>query len=763
VFLPEGIVTCQGGIGVGGFSLFLDAKKVGIPQFASLLPRQDITGAVDFTGNVGGDYDLWDVDGTFALADLTMPGFSRIARVDGSGRVQKLPADPEGEVQLAATGIESSLVPVQVVRGGVRFANGVYTMDQVYVGIDSTEFLEFSLEARDDEEGRVFTMRDLLIFHGGSTSSSPGAVVLRERYGSWSLEESSLSFARGTVTARGEFTGGSDILVELSAAGIDLYEAGQFLRLEHDLEGVLESELTISGTREEPRMSVSLRALDVYLEGALVDSVNASASYANHILLVEGFSIWKGPLETNGSFNIPIDLALASRKSRLDAGRKLLGEMNIDLPLNLVNLVNEDFRASGGFCRAVISVSGTAGEPRWTGSGEIVDGSGLYIPTNSYFESMSAAFRMSSDSLVVESLRAASGEGEIKGSGVILLEGMRLEAMNFGLRLDDYQVHQVKYVTDLTLDGDLVLEGTPKDPLLHGILELRNGEISIPFGGARREGTNGRVMTFPLRLDITLSSGESLWFRNKQANVEMDFSLSLRDGPQGVRVSGEIWMERGYYLFNGRKFDVEEGTVRFAGSTVINPLLDVNASRIVRGRIQTDPESPPEMVENEMRLHIGGYYDEVDFQIEILDDTGTVLPVSREEAFTLLLLDMTKQEYDLQQTFYRERVGNQVMNFMGHQAASLLQDASPLDVITVDTELFSPGTGQESASVSVGKYFARRVFLSYSQDIINPSINNITVEYGLRKRMFIVGEIGQADAAQQAQYYSIDFKYRFKY
>jgi hypothetical protein len=37
------------------------------------------------------------------------------------------------------------------------------------------------------------------------------------------------------------------------------------------------------------------------------------------------------------------------------------------------------------------------------------------------------------------------------------------------------------------------------------------------------------------------------------------------------------------------------------------------------------------------------------------------------------------------------------------------------------------------------------------------------VEYGLRKRMFIVGEIGQADAAQQAQYYSIEFKYRFKY
>jgi hypothetical protein len=757
LLLPEGAVDCRGGIGVDGFSLFLDTRNMGLTQFARLFPRQDISGALDFNGNVGGGYDSWDLEGTFVLADLTIPGLSRVARLEGNGRIEGFPADPRGEAHIEAKGIEASIIPLETVRADVRLERGLYSMDQMYVGIDSTEFLEFSLEVREEEGGHSFTLRDLLVFHGGNTSSSPGALVLRERDGTWLLEESSLAFAGGTITARGEFASGKDLLLELTMAEIDLYQASQFLRLEHTLEGKFSSELSASGSLEEPRMSMSLLALDVYLEGALVDSVWASASYANRILFIDSFRIWKGELETEGSLNLPLDLALAARETRLDSSGKFFGEMSIDLPLNLVNLVQKDFRASGGSCRADLSLSGMAGEPRWSGSGEITGGSGLYIPTNSYFDSMDAAFHLRSDSLVVESLRAASDQGEIRGTGVLLLKGFRLEHFQFALHLEDYEIHQVKYVPDLTLEGDLVLEGAPREPLLRGFLELKNGEISIPFGGERREGARDRVITFPIALSVTLDSGENMWFRNKQANVEMDFSLSLRDGPGGVRVSGQIVTERGYYLFNGRKFDIEEGSVRFAGSTVINPILDVNASRIVRGRIQPDPQSPPESVENEMRLHVSGYYDEVEFEIEILDATGAVLPVSREEAFTLLLLDMTKEEYDQQFTYYRERVGNQVMNFMGHQAASLLQDASPLDVITVDTELFAAG-GMESAKVSVGKYFARRFFLSYSQDIIDPSINNIAVEYGLRKRMFIVGQTNS-----RGNEYSIDFKYRFKY
>ena len=95
---------------------------------------------------------------------------------------------------------------------------------------------------------------------------------------------------------------------------------------------------------------------------------------------------------------------------------------------------------------------------------------------------------------------------------------------------------------------------------------------------------------------------------------------------------------------------------------------------------------------------------------------------------------------------------------MTQQAASLIQEASPLDVITIDTELFSGEAGGESAQISVGKYLARKFYVSYSQDIIEPNVNNFSVEYGLRRRMFIVGHTNS-----KGDQFNINFKYRFKF
>ncbi len=757
ISFPRGAAACSGTIFTGGMALDIIGRRVDIEQFPSLLPDEDLSGYLDFEGWIQGDYDRFDIEGNYVLHSLSERDRLKAAVVEGSCRVADFAGVPEGEVSVDARDIDLAGLGLESVETDIRITGDDYVMRNVFVRIDSTKFLEFSLDLESAGNSTVLSLSDLTIFHAGNASSSPGAVVLRKEPDRWVLEESELQFAGGRLLGHGVLKDDRTVDLEVSADSIGFYRTSQFFQVGRQLEGRFSSSVRMNGTLDEPIMSMTLQADDVYLEDTHVDSVSLEASYASRMLFIDEVALWKGDHRSRGTLNLPVDLALAGRADRLDHDGELFGELIVDIPLTFVNLLDSDLRASGGTIAASVWIGGTAGEPVWNGASEIRSGSGLFIPTNTYFDGIHAVFHMGEDTLFVDSFEASSMGGAVQSSGYVGFSGLSPGGMRFEIHLRDYGVHQIKHVAELSLDGDLVLERRrDRGMILRGIVELNDGEFSIAFG--RQEDLNGRgqIITFPIELDVILQSGENVWFRNNQANVQMDIDLTLKGGQNGVRVSGEMITERGFYLFNGRKFEIEEGSVDFVGAAELNPILDVNASRIVRGRSR---EGEP--IQNTIDLHIGGFYDEVQFEVDIYDETGTRMPVSREEAFALLILDLTKEEYDARSgSFYSDRLGNQVANLMTQQAASLLQDATPLDLITIDANLLSAESGTESAQISVGKYLTKRVFLTYSQDVINPSINNISVEYALRKRMFL---IGQTNSTGTRTDYSVDFKYRFKY
>lgn len=755
VSFDDGYAEYRGNFNTEGYTLSVDASEMDIGQLPDLLDIPDLAGTLSFDGQVKGAYGEVDLDGLFQLATLSLGEELAIRRIQGSCRIDDLPYAPKGNMEIRADTVSVSGVRLESIETGVLLDEGHLDMKNVFVRIDSTEFVEFSLGVAAGERGYTLSFSDLTIFHGSIASSTPGTLVINKEPGKWVFERSTVSFAGGKVTLRGQLASEGSFSLEARADSVDIYQASQFIKIKKRMEGRLEAEILASGTLDLPRLSVSMKARDVFLEDAQMDSMVLGASYASQILFIDDFSLWKGDFQARGTMNIPLDLAMTERDRRLNPEGNLYGEVLINVPLNYVNLLSSDFRASGGIFTANFSISGTAGDPEWSGLGRISGGSGLYIPTNSYLENINASFRMEENSLFIDSLKAGSLGGEVLASGRFDCEGFVPRNLQIAIHLKDFGVHQIKHVSELIIDGDLVLEGSIYEPLLRGNLLLAEGELSVPFGRGRENETRRDVITFPINLDVVAVGRDNVWFRNKQANIEMEIDLTVRGGPDGVMVSGEMRPQRGFYTFYGRKFQIEEGSVRFVGSKRINPILDVSASRVIRGRVGTGADA--EMTENTLNLHVGGFYDEVEFDVEVFDETGTRLPVPREEAFTLLILDMTKQEYDAKVGAYRERVGNQVASMMTQQAASLIQDASPLDVITFDAQLFTTG-GTESAQFSVGKYLARKFFVSYSQDIMDPNVNNFSVEYGLRRRMFIVGQTNSAGSQ-----FSIDFKYRFRY
>jgi len=58
----------------------------------------------------------------------------------------------------------------------------------------------------------------------------------------------------------------------------------------------------------------------------------------------------------------------------------------------------------------------------------------------------------------------------------------------------------------------------------------------------------------------------------------------VKEQGQRFTLAGSINTVRGFYQFQGRRFDVtRDGRIRFAGLSEINPLIDVTAIRVING------------------------------------------------------------------------------------------------------------------------------------------------------------------------------------
>src|SRR5206468_3306398 len=68
-------------------------------------------------------------------------------------------------------------------------------------------------------------------------------------------------------------------------------------------------------------------------------------------------------------------------------------------------------------------------------------------------------------------------------------------------------------------------------------------------------------------------------------NVTLGGDVRATKNPgTGIRLVGNVNTVRGYYDFQGRRFEIlRDGTVRFEGFEEINPRLDIRTRRIIQG------------------------------------------------------------------------------------------------------------------------------------------------------------------------------------
>ncbi len=755
--LDEGLVELTGELGFAGPDIEVYTESVPIPVLRSLI---DMTYEID--GNLYGSVFLQDsyskpsVAGRVVVRDGDVYGW-KFAGLEGDIDIRQTDGTVEGFLDMNAFMLKrgwlrSEEAGMRAVfdREGIEFESLTLRMgDSTFV--DGTGRLEYA-----GDRIRIFTDSLNLVYRDLELSVPVLSSELDWEKKEFEIQDLQMDVGGGTISVRGEMAFPRSIEFDGEVRSVRLDALDALVPNGYGIDGRLDLKVNVTNSLEDPEIELSGSIRNPVIKGAWADSIVARASYADSRLQIERASIDGGghKVDVNGSLPIALDL-YPFRVAGIDSEDV---DVRIDLDafaLPALRILTDEVDFIEGVVEGDIRLGGVLANPLWNGSGRLRNGEGVVNLTNTYFNRMGMNVSFDGDRIEVSDITAwLMGEGDLAGLGTIWMKGIYPDSIEFALVAEDYMVNQIRHVSTLIFDSDLTVTGKIDHPKITGDVVVHHGVLDIPVSGDDTGREEEKPVPFELQLDVEAKN--DLWIRNSDMNVEISLDMDMVTREGKIKPIGDVDVIRGTYTYFGTIFDIREGEINFFGSHPIDPALNVLTTRTIRGRILEDGGS--RQVNNEFHLTVYGTYRDVEFDIVVYDANGEIIPIDRQRAMTLLLANMTNEEFDQQAAPNQQRVIGQIEGILAQQTSSLIQPVSKLDVLELRTNLFSGDAETGRAQVTVGEYLMEDFFVSYSQDILDPSINNIAVEVYLGRKSSVVG---QTDS--KGRQYSVELRYRMSY
>jgi translocation and assembly module TamB len=230
----------------------------------------------------------------------------------------------------------------------------------------------------------------------------------------------------------------------------------------------------------------------------------------------------------------------------------------------------------------------------------------------------------------------------------------------------------------------------------------------------------------PVALDVHVVLPDNLVLRGKDIrpggptgtalgnmNITVGGDVRVRKDPGGkVVLVGTVNTVRGTYEFQGRRFDIQrDGTLRFIGTSQINPLLNITATREIPNTGVT------------ARVHITG------------TTTAPRLALSSdpplEESDILSLIVFNRQVNELgtgERSSLAATAGGIATGFIAAPLGESIGKALDLDLFEITTSTEEGGLG---AGVTLGQQIGDRAFVKLRQQFGERSTSQFMLEYQL--------------------------------
>jgi translocation and assembly module TamB len=648
----------------------VDAPNLGV--LAALLPppgafEPEVAGSLQASGWVGGTLRFPEVAVNGRGSGLRWQTYAA-EQLAFEARLQKGPSIWTGNVNLngerlalgkqtfLAVALEANLAP-EAASFGIDLrkdantdlrASGILELD----GLTPTGVLLRDMDLR---------LRDvhwtLAVPEARLAKTDAGVVVQNLR-----LERSGAG--TGFIEANGILPTEGTADLAIRAGGISLAELRQLAPTMPDVGGMLTLEASIVGPVEEPRLVLNA-AVDSLTYGKFAaDSVSVRGEYAARVFALDANLFLAGDTIVDAQARVPMNLALGGLVPRFELLRDdpLSATVHAhELPLALVSAALPAYLENGeGTAVAQVEVTGTLNTPRVAGSAGVA-GALTIVPLGVRWNNIEAALRLEGERIVVERATARTGDrGLAQVTGEILLDQGQSPAVDIQVVLDNFQAIDRPDVAELEADANLRLTGRLPRAELSGEVNIEDGTIYIPEFGEQAEADIVDVDVGALGADTVSASvanaagmfggliprdvqvriGESVWLESDDARIQISTgndALTVYEAGGQPRIYGDVQAERGTYTLKvgpiEREFEIEQGTVSFAGTPELNPRINILARHEVRSR---EPGSPDIGV----LVQLGGTLQQP--TLTLSSDTRPPLPQS--ELLTLLVFGRRSAE-----------------------------------------------------------------------------------------------------------------------
>jgi hypothetical protein len=413
--------------------------------------------------------------------------------------------------------------------------------------------------------------------------------------------------------------------------------------------------------------------------------------------------------------------------------------------------------AARGAIVAEVDIRGSLKQPRMFGQISLADGTAVFSNIGTSFSHILANIALSGDTVHIRQLSAETNKerrGSLNVQGTVSFEHYDNPSFSLLANASNFRAIDKPGLAalDISTPSPVTLTGSTQDAVMRGTMRVERGTIYIPdvvkkqiidledpeFQSAVDTllSPNREVMPRApkavarnLRLEnVAVDLGPDVWLRSSEANIKLGGSLNVTMAPLNpgepprLALEGELSADRGTYRLNivdpfiQPTFDVQTGTLRFFGTSDLNPWLDIRAIHTVR-----QPRQSANGRDVRVEVAITGTLSRPQLSLRNPDN----LPLSESDLLSYLVTGEPAIGLD--------NTGDQVAGLGLRAVGNLLVNALPsnvLDIVELQTATFDTDRATTNPSyysllntrAILGKQLGSRWFLGLSTGLcfVNP-------------------------------------------
>jgi hypothetical protein len=543
----------------------------------------------------------------------------------------------------------------------------------------------------------------------------------------------------GEVAVGGRVSFVGDGSLSATATAVPVQDVWALLHKDYDLVGgLLSGSFGVGGTVRAPILQGEATLERGTFGEFRAPYVEAAVDYVDQQLVGE-VGLWRrGERILNIDVDLPLDLALVDVSRRRLPGALSVRAVAEDVDLSILDLVTPVIDRAGGTLKADFGITGSWNRPQLTGRIALREGSARIPSLGVRHRDLNGAFRLSGDTIRIDSLKLRSGRGSADVTGFVRLEELSRPVLQLQIAARNFHALDVRDFLSLTASGNVQLRGplyqaslTGRGTITEGVLYFADlveknilnleefaqdplyGELIDPEV-IRQQGLGAQFenrFLDSLRVDsLRLEVGGDAWLRSSEANIQLQGGVTVNKLRDQYRLNGTLQTPRGTYRLQPRfvgelitrEFTVTRGQLTYFGTPDLDASIDIDAQHVVRtlrGENVT------------VYVHLGGTI--YDPQLVLTSDIRP--PISEAEIIAYLFFgDPRAQTLTGAGITAQNQVVNQLLGALSGQAEYfLISDLRiPLDYFQIRPGVV--GMGLSGTEIALGKRFGERWFVTVS-------------------------------------------------